>query len=121
MNRVVKGFIISPMALGLLMSIFNALFGDSEFHFVPIMIGFVIYSLFAYFFTALLAVPAYFIVKKNRREKGITYSITSIVGFIAGIGAGIFLMSGIAHIPSVFLFGVIGFGLSNIFWYIAIK
>ena len=65
MNRVVNGFIISPMVLGLLMSIFNGLFGDSEFHFVPIMIGFVIYSLFAYFFTALLAVPAYFIVKKN--------------------------------------------------------
>ena len=58
MNRAAKGFIVSPLVLGLLMSLFNALFGDSEFHFTSILIGFVIYSLFAYLFTLVLAVPA---------------------------------------------------------------
>ena len=121
MNRAAKGFIISPLILGLLMSLFNALFGDSEFHFTPILIGFVIYSLFAYLFTLVLAVPAYLIVKKNQKENGITYSITSIIGFISGVSVGVFLMSGFARLPSILLFGLLGFGLSNMFWYIAIK
>ena len=121
MNRVLKGFIIAPIILGILMSIVNVLFGGIDFSFSGFLIVAVLYSIFAYFFTALLALPTYLIMKKLSNEKNISYLATSVCGAVIGIVVGVILMSGATHIISLSIFCVLGFGLSNIFWHIALK
>jgi len=121
MSRVFKGFIFAPIILGLLMSVYNVLFGDLEFDIRAIIFGTLIYSIFAYFFTLLLALPTYLIAKKIVGEKSISYSVTSICGGILGLAVGAFLMSGVNHTASLLMFCALGFVLSNLFWYIALK
>ena len=121
MNRVLKGFIIAPITLGLLMSIYNISFEGIKSDLSVLIFGTVLYSFFAYFFTLLLALPSYFIVKKIYGDRKITYLTTSICGATLGLTVDAFLMSGEIHGIPLLLFGLLGLVLSTLFWYIALK
>lgn len=121
MNRVVIGFIFSPLVLAFILSVWNTLSGESPTKdLTSILFGVALYALIAYFFTFTLALPSYLITKKLLNGKPIPYLTVSIFGFLLGAFVGA-LISGFTHMMPPVWFGGIGLVLSNIFWLIAIR